>query len=476
MSMDLPEIPRVGVVTVAPIEIDIEPQVAFHLLANAPHSFFLDTALPDCYGLGHHSFMGARPFVALRTRDENIELITAKDVHKSKGNPFDALAALVNRFDVSGDVAALPFTGGMVGYFSYDLGRFIERLPRTVEDGQKFPELYVAFYRKVLAHDHRTGRWYMCVTNFEGLPELDPEKEATKTARRFEALLEDPPPEPSEPPPAEMESNFSREEYLQAVERVLEYIRAGDIYQVNLSQRFRTDRIEKPLQTYMRLRKRNAAPFAAYLGFKDIQVLSSSPERFLRVRGRSVETRPIKGTRPRGKTDEEDRRFRDELLASVKDRAELNMIVDLERNDLGKVCEYGSVEVTRHAAIESYATVHHLVSTVEGTLKPDVGIVDIIKATSPGGSITGAPKIRAMEIIDELEPTARSLYTGSIGYIRFDGDADLNIAIRIVLAGPKKLTFQVGGGIVADSDPEAEFEETLHKGRAIFSTLGSEEK
>ncbi len=476
MSVNVTEIGGEGSVVIVPIEIEIEPEVAFHHIAKAPHSFFLDTALPDYYGLGHHSFMGAKPFVVIRTRGENIELVTSKGIARSKGDPFDALAVLLDRFNVAGDVDALPFTGGMVGYFAYDLGRFIERLPCTVEDDQEFPELYGAFYRKVIVHDHRTGGWYLCVTNFAGLPEINAGKEAAKTARRFEALLATPPPEPPPPPTAEMETNFTRDEYLRAVDRALEYIRAGDIYQVNLSQRFRTNRIEHPVQTYMRLRKRNAAPFAAYFGFDDIQVLSTSPERFLRVRGRNVETRPIKGTRPRGKNDEEDRRMREELQASVKDRAELNMIVDLERNDLGRVCEYGSVEVTRHAAIESYATVHHLVSTIEGTLRPEVGVVDLLKASFPGGSITGAPKIRSMEIIDELEPTARNLYTGSIGYIRFDGDADLDIVIRTVLAGPKKLSFQVGGGIVADSDPAAEYEETLHKGRAIFQALGSVEE
>jgi len=470
----IPDIPGRGAVKVVPLELDADAELAFHNFAAAPHSFFLDTALPECYGLGHHSFLGARPFAVLKSRGRDIELVTPKGKHDLEGNPFDVLAEILGKFEISGEVDALPFTGGIVGYFAYDLGRFIERLPHTVEDDLGFPELYLAFYRRLIACDHRTGRWYLCLTDLEGMPRLDPGAEKAKLARRINALVKDPPPEPGDAPPMKLRSNFGREDYLRAVERALEYIRAGDIYQVNLSQRFCAERREDPAQTYIRLRRNNAAPFCAYLGFGDTKVMSTSPERFLRVTGRHVETRPIKGTRPRGRNQEEDLEMKAELEASVKDRAELNMIVDLERNDLGRVCDYGSVEVTRHAAVETYASVHHLVSTVEGTLCEGKGIVDLLRATFPGGSITGAPKIRAMEIIDELEPTARSVYTGSVGYIRFDGDADLNIAIRTVLANKRNLCFHVGGGIVADSRPEAEYEETLHKGKAIFRALGSE--
>ena len=476
INMSGSEIPHIGTTSVVPIEIEIEPAPAFHSLYKAPSSFFLDTVLPDVHDLGHHSFMGARPFATMISRGDDIELVTVAGKKRFQANPFDALDQLLSRFEISGDVNALPFTGGLVGYLSYDLKSFVERLPHNATDDQHFPEIYAAFYRRVMAYDHRKGAWYLCVTNFDELPYIDPKAEAIKIVRRFESLLAQPPPEPQPAPPAQLESNFTRERYLAAVKRAIEYIAAGDIYQVNLSQRFRANRVEHPFQTYLRLRKTNPAPFAAYLGFKEIQVLSSSPERFLKVEGRRVETRPIKGTRPRGKNKKEDEHMRNELASSVKDRAELTMIVDLERNDLGRVCEYGSISVTRHAAIETYATVHHLVSTVEGTLRPEIGIADLLRATFPGGSITGAPKIRAMGIIDELEPTARSVYTGSIGYIRFDGAADLNIAIRTVLAGPQWLSFQVGGGIVADSNPEAEYQETLDKGRAIFTALGGEQR
>jgi len=271
--------------------------------------------------------------------------------------------------------------------------------------------------------------------------------------------------------PLTFESGFTREAYLEGVRRVKEYILAGDIYQANLSQRFSAPLLEPAWRLYRRLRRLNAAPFSAYMNFGDFAVASSSPERFMEVSGRRVETRPIKGTRPRSDDPAEDRSQREELLSSAKDRAELSMIVDLERNDLGRVCDYGSVRVTEHAVLESYATVHHLVSTVVGELHRGRDIVDLLRATFPGGSITGAPKIRSMEIIDEIEPTARSVYTGGIGYLGFNGRHDLNVAIRTMIIGGGRVRFQVGGGIVADSDPEAEFQETLDKGKAMFEAV-----
>ena len=271
----------------------------------------------------------------------------------------------------------------------------------------------------------------------------------------------------------EFSSNFTHEEYIAAVKRIKEYIVAGDIYQVNLTQRFTCGLKRHPWEMYRRLRRINAAPFSAYLNFGDGHVCSSSPERFLKVEGNRVETRPIKGTRHRSSDPREDLRLQEELLASRKDRAELSMIVDLLRNDLGRVCEYGSVKVEEHAVLESYATVHHLVSTVTGTLHAGQDQADLLRATLPGGSITGAPKIRAMQIIDELEPTRRSVYTGSLGYFSFGGAVDTNIAIRTFIVKGGRGYFQVGGGIVADSSPQDEFEETLHKGKALFETLSS---
>jgi para-aminobenzoate synthetase component 1 len=286
---------------------------------------------------------------------------------------------------------------------------------------------------------------------------------------------------PAQPPALgrefpELRSTFSRDEYEAAVRQALEYIRAGDIYQVNISQRFEAACAEDPFDVYLRLRALSPAPFAAFLRFPDCAVLSSSPERFLRYTpgDQRIETRPIKGTRPRGASPEEDEALRRELLASEKDRAENVMIVDLERNDLGRVAEIGSVRVTGLFEAETYATVHHLVSTVEARLAEGRDAVDLLRATFPGGSITGAPKIRSMEIIDELEPVARGVYTGSIGYIRPNGEMDLNIAIRTMVVKDGRAYFSVGGGIVADSEPAAEYQETLDKGAAMARALVGE--
>ncbi len=269
-----------------------------------------------------------------------------------------------------------------------------------------------------------------------------------------------------------LKSNFSKHSYIDAVKMAKEYIRKGDIYQVNISQRFKARLFGDPFDLYARLRRCSPAPFASYLNFDDVAVLSSSPERFLLKRGDYIETRPIKGTRPRGASPSLDEALETELKHSAKDMAEHIMIVDLERNDLGRICEYGSVRPTESAVIEKYANVSHLVSTVAGTLKKGMDPVDCLIASFPGGSITGAPKIRSMEIIDELESVKRSVYTGAIGYIGFDGNMDTSIVIRTFIAKGEEIYFQVGGGIVADSDPEKEYEETLHKAAGLLQALG----
>ncbi len=271
-------------------------------------------------------------------------------------------------------------------------------------------------------------------------------------------------------------SNFTRQAYLEAVARALHYIAAGDIYEVCLSQRFALQCQAPPSHLAMRLLALSAGPFSAGLPGPDRSVVSISPERVLRCDDRHVETRPIKGTRPRGATPEDDHRLKAELLASEKDAAELVMITDLLRNDLGRVCRYGTVRVRGPRELASYRNVHHTFSLIEGTLRDGADLVDLLRATFPGGSITGAPKVRAMEIIDELEPTARGPYCGSIGYLGLDGRMDLNIAIRTLLQEGTTLSFQVGGAVVADSDPAAEYDETLAKARGILNGLGLGER
>ena len=370
----------------------------------------------------------------------------------------------------------MPFTGGAVGYFSYDLCHFIERLPTRAVDDLNLPECYLAFYDAAVAFDHLENKVYLVSTGF---PELDEGKRLRRAEERLQELRSQvmlaAPPAAIVPAAAgkgaALKANFTHEGYLEAVAKAREYICAGDIFQVNLSQRFETDLNTPPYELYKRLRKINPAPFANYFNFDGVSIVGASPERFLKVRGDWVETRPIKGTKPRGKTPEADRALAESLLKSVKDRAENIMIVDLERNDIGRVCRYGTVKVTELAILETYPTVFHLTSTVVGQLSEGKDRIDLLKATFPGGSITGAPKVRAMEIIDELEPTRRSVYTGSLGYLSFGGDMDLDIVIRTIIIKDGKAYFQVGGAIVYDSEPESEYIETLDKGRALMKAL-----
>jgi para-aminobenzoate synthetase component 1 len=453
------------------LDLDAQPADLFAPLASRPGSIFLESALRDRYGLGRWSFIMYDPLFTVSSREETVAFRIGNRMRWEKLNPFESLRQSLALFAVEGDPSWIPFRGGAAGYFSYELNRQIERLPARAMDDLGLPESCLGFYDTVLAFDHLMEQWFLCHTDF-GLKRPDLEarlrevkilvakaKMGTENKAAFQV--------------SRLESNFDQEGYLATIARAKEYIVAGDIYQVNLSQRFHAE-IEQgeAWDIYERLREKNTAPFAAFLQYGPYQILSSSPERFLLVRGDRVETRPIKGTRPRGSNAREDAWFKAQLLASAKDRAELNMIVDLERNDLGRVSRCGSVAVTRHAQCESYTRVHHLVSTVEGHLRPDTDVADLLLATFPGGSITGAPKIRAMEIIDELEPHVRSVYTGAIGYIGFDGDLDLNIAIRTMILVGQRVYFGAGGGIVFDSDPALEYEETFDKARALIEALG----
>jgi para-aminobenzoate synthetase component 1 len=382
--------------------------------------------------------------------------------------------------------------GGAVGYFSYDLCHFTERLPSTARDDLKLPESYFAFYDTIVAFDHLEGKAYLVATGFPEMDEgqrlrrarvrLEETKDwlysshsviasEAKQSRDRDCLVAIAPRNDRQDKEITLKSNFTPEEYMKAVSKVREYIAAGDVFQVNLSQRFEADLEISPFELYKRLRKVNPAPFASYLNFPGVTIVSASPERFLKVRSDRVETRPIKGTRPRGKDSAEDERLACELVHSAKDQAENLMIVDLERNDLGRVCRYGTVKVTELAILETFPTVFHLTSTVTGRLCRGKSNIDLLKATFPGGSITGAPKVRAMEIIDEIEPTKRSVYTGSLGYMGFNECMDVNIVIRTFLIREGKAYFQVGGAIIYDSDPEAEYIETLDKARGLIQAL-----
>jgi para-aminobenzoate synthetase component 1 len=450
--------------------------VLFELIKDRPYSFFLDSGM-DTQRLGRYSFLGSDPFLVMQSRGSEIILIRGQEHEVQHGNPFDTLGRLLELYELDYRPSPAPFVGGAVGYFSYDLCHFVEHLPSTATDDLKLPECYFAFYDAILAFDHLEKRAYLVTTGF---PELEEEQRLKQAKMRLEEMKNwlylghsviAPARSSSRNREITLKSNFTTEEYIKAVDRVREYIAAGDVFQVNLSQRFQADLQIPPYELYKILRKVNPAPFASYLNFHGVTIVSASPERFLKVQDDLVETRPIKGTRPRGRDPVEDESLAQELTHSTKDRAENVMIVDLERNDLGRVCRYGTIKVTELAILETFPTVFHLTSTITGKLRRDKSDIDLLKATFPGGSITGAPKVRAMEIIDELEPTKRSVYTGSIGYLSFNGNLDINIVIRTFIIKEGRAYFQVGGGIIYDSDSEAEYMETLDKARALVQAL-----
>ena len=450
-------------------------------IAHFSYGFFLDSG-SGIYrnDLGRYSLAGWNPFLILKSRGSSIQLIQKNRVVNKRGNPFFVLRDILDKYRLASTCQDLPpFLGGGVGYLSYDLCHFWENLPCKAKDDLCLPELYIAFYDRVLIMDHLEKRTFVSLilsSPNKNNAMIKEKIEEVKRLGRKNVVAKKDERRVLKPGGVLLESNLAKQQYLQAVGKAKNYIREGDIFQVNLSQRFHTKLLVSPHRLYQSLREINPAPFAAYLNFNGIKILSSSPERFLRVRGKEIQTRPIKGTRPRGRNKQEDEKLGKELLASQKDRAELVMIVDLERNDLGRVCQYGSVKVEELVKLEAYPTVFHTVSTIRGILASGKDRIDLLRATFPGGSITGAPKIRAMEIIDELEPSKRSVYTGSLGYFGFNESMDLNIVIRTFLVKNDDLYFQVGGGIVADSDPEEEFQETLDKAKALISSLYNQRK
>lgn len=418
---------------------------------------------------GRYSFIAVDPFQILTSKNGIITL----NGQKTEGNPFDFLEELLSPFSFLAHPDLPPFQGGAAGFFSYDLSQHLETIPRHKIDEMAFPDLVVGFYDVVMAFDHVLKRAWIFSS---GYPENNLEKRILRSRIRMaeikkiiKKLFPLSPIQSISFAKTDIESNFSRGDYVGAVEKVKSAIVAGDIFEANISQRFKVELADdfSALECYRKLCAINPAPFSAYLYFSDMVLISASPERFLKLTGKHVETRPIKGTRPRGKTKEEDDLFMQELIDSEKDRAENSMIVDLLRNDLSRVCCDHSVHVPILCGLETYRGVHHLVSVVTGILREDQHAIDLLRATFPGGSITGAPKIRAMEIIAEIEPTARGPYCGSIGYIGFQGDMDSSITIRTCAIKNNCAVFQAGGAVVIDSDPTAEYEETLTKVRLI---------
>ncbi|MBI5016480.1 MAG: aminodeoxychorismate synthase component I [Deltaproteobacteria bacterium] len=457
-----------------PLRDDLEAVTAFSALVRAGRAYpcLLDSGA-GFPALGRRSYVASDPFLVVHAKGDRARLAWPREGREERwtGNPLHLLAELLRAH--AAPPGPFPLAcGGAVGYLAYDLFHHVETIPRRSRDDLGTPDLFFGFYDAVGAFDHRDGSATLALS-----PRAGARDRADEVQTLWAGLAESPAPTRTEAPlPAAstIEANFTPAEYRAAVRRVKELIAAGDVYQVNLSQRFSVPCAEAPEAFYGRLRAASPAPFGACLLPDGFAVLSNSPERYLSIEGDRIETRPIKGTRPRGRTAEEDRRLAEELRRSEKDRAEHVMIVDLERNDLGRVCAYRSVHVPEFEVIESYANVHHLVSTVAGRVHPSKSAVDCIRNSFPGGSITGAPKVRAMEVIEELEPTSRGVYCGSIGYIDFSGRVDLSIAIRTAVLKDGRLNFQVGGGIVHDSDPEEEYQETLVKAQAFRKVVTGE--
>lgn len=441
----------------------------FKLFKDEACPFFLDSTL-SLEGMGRYSIIGFDPFLILSSHQKNL---------------FSELKTILKRFQISPHPELGPFLAGAAGFLSYDAGFLLEKIPVKARDDLHIPLCVWGFYDSSVTIDHWLKKIYIFSS---GLPEKNSQLARKRAEWRMRQILGripqlDTSVKYGHPLKEEIteelngnqwEANFSKVQYINAVKKALRYIVAGDIYQVNLSQRFCLPRNNNDyLDLYERLRQLSPTCFSALFDCGDFQILSASPERFLQVKGKKVITRPMKGTRRRDEDRDTDENFKNELLNSVKDQAELLMIVDLERNDLGKVCEYGSVRVKELRNLEEYSTVFQTTANIEGILYQDKDRIDLIKACFPGGSITGCPKIRAMEIIEELEPTKRAIYTGALGYLSFATDMDLNILIRTLLVKQDKIYFQVGGGIVSDSNPEDEYNETLIKAKALFSCLNA---
>jgi len=402
-------------------------------------------------------------------------------------NPFENLEKALNKYKLPRDCEnILPkdiFCGGWIGYFSYELGRYIEKLPETTVDDLGLPLIRLCFYDRLIAHDHIEGSFWFIALQLENEDET-PERKLDALEELFAASQRIRVPRAAH---AEIDfydfarsrSNMNKDDYLRAVREIKQYIYDGEVYQVNFSQRFESDYDGRPIELYHWQNDRNPSGYAAYIDGGDVHIVSASPEMFITISGNMIRTKPIKGTRPRisetGRAASHAKHTNDvnfnELLHSEKEQAELNMIVDLERNDVAKICVPDTRSVVQPRTIETYPTVFHAVATVAGRLRAGISFCDILKAMFPGGSITGAPKIRAMEIIDETEPAARGVYTGSIGYIGVDGNVCLNIAIRTIIITNGKAFAQAGGGIVADSEPEVEWQETITKARALLAGI-----
>ena len=429
--------------------------------AGTDDSVFLDSSLVN--KLGRYSVIGAVPYLKLVKEGNNFYINGEKETTCS----FETYMKTYLAEHKDKNNTELPIISGAIGYFSYEYGRKLMEVDSAKEDLVSIPDAVLVFYDFYIIEDRHEQRTYLIANGIT--------REAAKLLDEMETRINGKPvymqKESDTEYPIEVQPNFAKDEYKQAVDRMIRYIIEGDIYITNMTQQLTVKSDKVPLDVFYDLRENNPSPFGGYFDYGDFQIVCASPERFLKMQKGHVNTRPIKGTRKRGETPEEDMLMRTELENSEKDKSELLMIVDLERNDLNRVCNPGSVKVTELFSVEEYATVFHLVSDIEGDLEESKNVMDLLEAAFPGGSITGAPKYRAMEIIDEMENNKRNLYTGSIGYLTLDGDCDFNIVIRTALHKDGKYYLGVGGGITAESDLEFEYEETLQKAKAVLQAM-----
>ncbi len=448
----------------------------FSQFADQDWSIFLDSAYPSAHA-GRYDILVTEPIATVVT-EKNITTVTTDSSQRQYTNlsPFDILRITLNKYAPKKShlkQQALPFQGGALGYFSYDLARTLEKIPNFAEDSEHLPEMAIGIYTWAIIVDHQQKKTYLTGEVIKKNPQWSWQK-LIKTCHFLATSSPDFKDNQDDfIVTSKVESNFSYDQYRNAFHQIKQYIIAGDCYQINLTQRFSASAKGNPWRAYQQLRTLNPAPFAAYINTPFGQILSSSPERFLKTEQNNVETKPIKGTRPRLNDPEADQKQIAVLRSSLKDRAENLMIVDLLRNDIGRVCTTGSISVPTLFGIESYATVHHLVSTIKGKLAKNKDNLDLLSACFPGGSITGAPKIRAMEIIETLEPHRRGIYCGTIGYLGFNGNMDSNIAIRTLVYNQNTIRYWVGGGIVHDSNIDEEYQEALDKGKALLALLNS---
>ncbi|EOW9530351.1 anthranilate synthase component I [Bacillus cytotoxicus] len=415
---------------------------------------------------GRYSIVGLDPVVVIRGKNETLHISENGKETIEYGNPLNLMQKYMEQWKTDHNPDYPPFQGGAIGYFSYDCIRYIEKLPSIAKDDVDIPDIFFLLFDDVFVYDHHEKVLWI-ITHY-----VEERENAEQRLRDWEERWMKEAPQvkiPFESPTSEKEVvAFTEEGFIHAVERIQEYIGAGDVFQVNLSTRQEKTLQTHPFEIYTSLREINPSPYMGYLELGDFQIVSGSPELLIKKQGNQVSTRPIAGTRSRGDNEQEDERLAKELIENEKERAEHVMLVDLERNDLGRVCEYGTVEVDEFMVIEKYSHVMHIVSNVRGIVSEDKDAFDLVRAVFPGGTITGAPKIRTMEIIEELEPVRRGIYTGSIGWIGYSGDMELNIVIRTLLAKDGQAYVQAGAGIVIDSSPKNEYKESLKKAIALW--------